>query len=155
MRRSMPLILLAVLVAGGCSQAEEKAAPAAVSASGVAGLYERAGRTGGPDRLCLSGQGDDLRFGLVTGSDGPGNCTARGTAVRRGTTLRLRIDGAPACTLAWTVTEAGVTLDAAQGAECDYYCGEGAVLTPGLFAKAGASEEVGKAVDIAGEPLCR
>lgn len=153
MFRSRSLILL-VALAGGCSRADEKAAPAAVAASGVAGLYERAGRTAGPDRLCLSGQGSDLRFGLATGSDGPGNCTAKGIAVQQGATLRLRIDGAPACTLAATATAAGVTLDAAQGAECDYYCGEGATLTPGPFAKVGASEAVGKAVDVAREPLC-
>lgn len=155
MPRSILLIFLAAYVVAGCSQAEEKAAPLAVSASGVAGLYERAGRTGGPDRLCLLGQASDLRFGLMTGSDGPGNCTAKGTAMQQGAALRLRIDGAPACTLAATVTDASVALDAAQGAECDYYCGEGAVLTPGLFAKVGASEAIGKAVDIAGEPLCR
>jgi len=151
----MLLISLGVLIAGGCSRAEEKAAPVAVAASGVAGLYERAGRTGGPDRLCLSGQASDLSFGLVTGSDGPDNCTAKGTAMQQGATLRMRIDGAPACTLAATVTDAGVALAAAQGAECTYYCGEGAVLTSGLFAKVGTSEALGKAVDIAGEPLCR
>lgn len=154
MQRSMLLILQGALIVGGCSRAEEKAAPVGVAASGVAGLYERAGRTGGPDRLCLSGQASDLRFGLATGGDGPGNCTAKGTAVQQGAALRMRIDGAPACALAATATAAGVALNAAQGAECAYYCGEGAVLTSGLFVRVGGNDALGMAVDIAGEPLC-
>lgn len=156
MPRPMLLILLAVSALGGCSREEEGVPGAALQASnGVAGLYERAGRTGAPDRLCLARRGGGLRFGLATGSVGPGNCTARGTAVREGAALQLRIDGAPACNLSATATSTGVTLGRPQGAECEYYCGAGAVLTPGTFAKSGASaEDIGEAVDAAGEPLC-
>lgn len=156
MPRSMLRVLLPVFALGGCSQAEENASTSVTAASGgVAGLYERAGRTGAPDRLCVAGQGSGLRFGLATGSDGPGNCTAKGTAVRQGAKLQLRIDGAPACNLSATATDNGVTLDAADGAECDYYCGEGAELTAGTFVKVEASAgDLRKAVDVAGEPLC-
>ncbi|HZF42237.1 MAG TPA: hypothetical protein VEZ48_02375 [Sphingomonadaceae bacterium] len=151
------MILLLVPLVGACSAADEQVPVTAAEGStgGLAGLYERA-RTGGePDRLCMAAERSGFRFGLMTRSDGPANCTARGTAERQGDRLKLRIDGAPACDISATTSVGGVTLDAVTGAECSYYCGEAAELTTGTFAKAGSSPaDLRKAVDVAGETLC-
>lgn len=149
----MRVLLLLPIVLSACSQ--EAKEPAVVPVSAIAGLYERSGTAGTPDRVCISGSGADLRFGLVTRGEGASSCTAKGSVRRAGASLALRIDGAPACALSATTTSAGLTLGAATGAECSYYCGAGATLTPGAFVKSGAGPvDIRKTVDVAGEPLC-
>lgn len=148
-------ILLISLALVACSDASEKAEPVAVTASSLVGLYERAGAGPTPDRICMTGQGSDTRFGLVTRSAGLATCTAEGTVARNGYALTLAIDGAPSCTLRATTTARGLTLAAPEGAECAYYCGAGAELAPGDFAKVGGTEaDARRTVDVAGEPVC-
>ena len=138
-----------------CSDPAEKAQPVAVAASSLVGLYERAGAGTVPHRICMTGRDGDMRFGLVTRSAGAATCTAEGAVARDGAALTLAIDGAPACTLRATTTTAGLTLAVPEGAECAYYCGAGAELAPGDFAKVGATEaDARKTVDVAGEPVC-
>ena len=147
-------ILLSFLALAACSQAPQGAAPAPAG-DALTGLYERvsAGTTAG--RICITGQGAATRFGLVTIGEGPSNCSARGKVVRAGSTLTLAIDGAPACTLRATASASGLTLTGVEGPECAYYCGAGAELLPGGFARIGTTEaDARKAVDIAAEPLC-
>lgn len=150
------LILTLVGLIAACDQtAETSSQPVVVPAATLAGLYEKQGVGGLPDRICLTGEASALRFGLVSAGKGPGRCTAKGLAVRDGAVLALRIDGAPACALRTATTTAGLSLEAAQGAECDYYCGGEAELTPGEFKKVGTSQaDIRKVVDAAGEPLC-
>lgn len=152
----MRALFLIPLMLASCSQAEEEAEAPAIPVTGsLAGLYERAGADEIPDRICIGGTSEDLRFGLVTQGDGPSNCTARGSVQRTGATLALRIDGAPACTLSATTIQAGLALGTATGAECAYYCGANAQLTPGAFVKIGARPtDIRKTVDVAGDPLC-
>lgn len=153
----MLLISLVVPLVSGCSAADEQAPAAAaeVGASGLAGLYERARTSGEPAQLCLAAEGSGFRFGLMTRSDGPANCTARGTVEGQGGTLTLRIDGAPACDISAAAGGGGVTIEAISGGECSYYCGVGAELTSGTFVKAGSSPaDLRKVVDAAGETLC-
>lgn len=124
-------------------------------ASSLVGLYERAGAGAIPDRICMTGQGSDARFGLVTRSAGAATCTAEGAVTRDGAALTLAIDGAPACALRATTTAAGLTFAAPEGAECAYYCGAGAELAPGDFAKVGGTEaDARRTVDVVGEPVC-
>lgn len=148
-------ILLAFLALAGCSDAERDAASPAVASASLAGLYERAGVPGRSSRICISGDAQAPRFGIVTSSEGPASCTAIGRVRRNGSTLALLIDGDPACALSATSTSTGMTLDAATGADCAYYCGDGASLDPGSFAKVGGTAaDARRAVDAAGEPLC-
>lgn len=124
-------------------------------ASTLTGLYEKSTGAGAPDRICLTSNGDALRFGLVTGGAGPGRCTAIGAVVRDGADLALRIDGAPACGLRAATTTAGLSLEAPVGAECAYYCGGDAELTSGEFRRVATSQaDIRKVVDVAGEALC-
>lgn len=152
----MPRLTLLIFFAlAGCSEAAEQAEPVTVAASSLVGLYERAGVGAVPDRICMTGQGGDTRFGLVTRSEGSATCTAEGAVTRNGPALTLAIDGAPACTLRATTTTGGLTLAAPEGAECAYYCGAGAVLAPGDFIKvSGTERDARKTVDVAGEALC-
>lgn len=146
------LILLPFLFSA-CSQPAEQA-PVAAAAGSIAGLYERVAPGDAIDRVCLTA-GTPTRFGLVTAGEGAANCTAKGEVSVEGAKLTLRIDGAPACRIGATTTVTGLTLDAADGGECAYYCGATARLTPGAFTKAGASAvDIRKVVDIAGDPLC-
>lgn len=151
-RSTLPFLLMLA----ACSDAPEGAeAPAAPAGASLAGLYERAGAGGTPDRACVTGEGEDARFVIVTAGTGAANCTARGRVAREGSALRLLIDGAPACTLTATADAGGLTLAEPEGAECAYYCGEGASLTPGVFAKLGSTEaDARRVVDVAGESLC-
>lgn len=147
-------ILIFFLALVACSENKPDPTPVAHGDS-LTGLYERvsAGTTAG--RICVTGTEAATRFGLVTIGEETSNCSARGRVVRNGSALTLAIDGAPACTLRATASASGLTLTSADGAECAYYCGTGADLEPGGFARIGTTEsDARKAVDIAAEPLC-
>lgn len=153
----MRTLFLAALALTGCSQPLPTDAPRADAGTGdtVAGLYERAGPSVKPDRICIVGRGADLRFGLVMQGRATSSCTARGHVTRDGSKLRLRIDGAPACNLSATLSGGGLALAPASGAECSYYCGAGAALTAGDFARTGSNPaDLQSVADIVGEPLC-
>lgn len=146
------VFLSSLILLASCSEPAQP--PLAVPATTLAGLYERAGAGGAADRICLTGTGP-TRFGLVTASTGAGACTAKGEASTQGTTVDLRIEGAPLCELTATTTAAGLTLNAPRGEDCAYYCGGNATIAAGDFTKAGTSAaDVRKVVDIAGDPLC-
>ena len=66
--------------------------------------------------MCVTGEGSDARFAIVTTSTGAATCTARGRLERTGSALRLLIDGDPACSLSATSMASGLTLTAATGA---------------------------------------
>lgn len=153
MRNWVPAVMLPLLAAG-CSGGKEAVPPRPVTDT-LAGLYEGSGTPATPRRICIAGNGPEARFGLNSSYEEPESCTAKGRVSRAGAKLTLVIDGDPACTLSATVTRTGLTLDKAQGPECGYYCGRNTVMTFGAFQKVGTSAaDIGKAVDIAGEPLC-
>lgn len=150
----MRTMLLLPMLLAACSQPTEDAAPPASRLTSIAGLYERAASGDVIDRICLTAE-KPARFGLSIPGEGTAGCTARGEVSAQGAKLALRIDGAPACDLRVTTTAAGLTLEAARGRECAYYCGPGASMIPGAFIRTGTSAaDIRKVADLVGEPLC-
>ena len=151
----MRITILLPLLLTACSEPAEKAVVPAIAGDSVAGLYERAGVPDKPSRICIAGEGADLRFGLNSSYEGPESCTAKGRVRRAGSAVRLLIDGEPACSLSATVTATGLTLNRPEGPECSYYCGGNTGLDEGEFAKVGSTQaDTKKAVDLVGDPLC-
>lgn len=151
MRTTPPFLLLLA----ACSQPAEKTEPKVAKPDTPVGLYERAGVPDKPSRICIAGQGDEMRFGLNSSYEGPESCTATGSVRESGSVLTLVIDGNPACALAASLTGTGLTLDRPEGTECGYYCGGNTDLNEGPFEKVGDTEaDARKAIDLVGEPLC-
>jgi hypothetical protein len=124
-------------------------------ASGPAGLYE-GGRADRPDRLCLTGGGADLRFGLIVWGEGDSNCTARGVASLAGGRLTLRTAGDETCTIETITKDGRLFLPQALPDGCAYYCGERARLAGAQFEfRKGGDEAAAKAKDLVGDPVCR
>lgn len=151
----MRMTILLPLLLAACSQPAEKTQSKVTDADAPVGLYERAGVPGKPSRICIAGQGGEMRFGLNSSYEGPESCTAKGRVRQAGSALTLVIDGNPACTLSANLTGRGLTLNRPEGAECSYYCGGNSGLDEGPFEKVGDTEAAArKAVDLVGEPLC-
>ncbi len=154
-RSKLSCLALAATLAG-CSNPEGtiKKEPAEPRSSMV-GLYERAGVPDEPSRLCISRQGDELRFGLKSSWEGPQNCMMKGRVGQDGSVLSLLIDGAPDCSLTARVERGELSLSEPKGSECDYYCGANTDLGEGAFVKTGSrAADIAKAVDLVGEPMC-
>ena len=135
------------------SAAPTTAAPA--QPAGLAGLYEG----GSPPRrnqLCMTEDGETLRFGLVVWGAGRNSCSGIGTATRERDRLRLAMAGDEACRIEATLgTDGAVTLPARTPAGCAYYCGAGASLADVRLERAGGGPRAAaRARDLVGEPLC-
>jgi hypothetical protein len=107
----------------------------------------------GRDRLCIAGEGQNLRAGFIAYGDGDANCSASGSLTQADGqwTLVPRGESANGCRVGLTIAN-GTASIAPAGADCAYYCGPGVDL-------AGKSFDLGKpaaapATDLAGDPLC-
>ena len=133
----MRLILLSALLLTACSR--EPQAPSGVAA----GIFSGGGR----DRLCVAGEGDRQRAGLIVyAASGDSNCSASGT-IQSGA-LVPKGDGE--CRIPLGFEGDGVRIGSVPKA-CAYYCGPGAALEGKAFRKTDASTP---ALDLAGDRLC-
>ncbi len=127
----------------------------AAQSTGLAGLYE-GGSAPRRNQLCVTQDGDTLRFGLVVWGAGQNSCSGIGTATRDRDMLRLAMAGDEACRIDATVgADGAIMLPARTPAGCAYYCGAGASLADVRLERAGGGAEAARrARDLVGEPLC-
>jgi hypothetical protein len=125
-----------------------------VASGGLTGLYE--GPAGGRrNQLCLIERDGRASFGLIAWGQGDRNCTGWGRAERSGETLRLSMDGDPACVIEARIDGGAITLPDRLPEGCAYYCGPGAALAGVRFDRSGGTEaDAGRAVDLVGDRLC-
>lgn len=147
-------LLLGTLAACGGAQKDE----AGTSAPGtlLTGLYE-GGQGPRRHQLCMiEREGRSAAFGFTIWGKGDRSCGGRGTVQRDGDTLRLQLDGDPACVIAARLGDGRVSFPAEVSAECArYYCGDGAAMADAQFAAVGTSDaDARKATDLVGDPLC-
>jgi hypothetical protein len=135
MRRILPL---AILLAA-CSQQPSKP-------SIVPGTFAGEGR----NRLCIAGESDSLRAGLIVFGQGDINCSASGRIEGQGSQLALVPRGEGPCRIP-LVVEGNVIRIGEGAASCSYYCGPGASMAGQSFNR---SDMGATAVDLAGDPLC-
>lgn len=133
--RLIPLLL----VAAGCSAKVPEGLPT--------GTFAGAGK----DRLCVAGEGEDLRGGLIVyAADGASNCSLSGKLAGAGDRWTLTPRGEGDCRVGLTLAGDRLKI-AGLPASCAYYCGPGARLTGKSFTRAANATP---AVDMAGEALC-
>lgn len=124
---------------------------AACSASAPSGPAPGTFAGVGKDRVCIAGEGGELRAGLIAyAADGAANCSLAGKLESRDDQLTLTPKGEGACQLALTLAGDKVTIGNVS-ASCSYYCGPGATITGKSFARDGKATP---AVDLAGDALC-
>jgi hypothetical protein len=128
----------------------DSSAPRA-AAGGLTGLYE-GGAGAQKNQLCLVEKGRETEFGLIVWGGNLHSCSGAGVAVRSGERLSLRMTGDETCTIEATLKDGKVTLPATLPTGCAYYCGARASLAGATFERSG--DDVKKATDIAGDPLC-
>jgi hypothetical protein len=117
----------------------------------LAGLYE--GGTGPQkNQLCIVEKGKDAQFGLLVWGANLHSCSGAGQAIRSGDRLTLKMTGDETCTIEATLRDGTIGLPATLPTGCAYYCGARATLAGASFSRAG--DDVKKAQDIAGDPLC-
>ena len=136
----MKRIPLAILLLAACSQ-QQPAEP-----SIAAGTFAGEGR----DRLCISGEGDSLRGGLIVFGQGDANCSVSGRIEGQGDQLALVPRGEGPCRIPLTIDGNTARLGEAPSS-CSYYCGPGASMAGKSFNR---SDMGAKVVDLAGDPLC-
>jgi hypothetical protein len=102
--------------------------------------------------MCIVEKGGDSQFGLLVWGGNQHSCSGAGRAVRQGDRLTLTMTGDETCTIDATLRDGVVTLPKTLPLGCAYYCGARASLAGAGFTRAG--DDVKKATDIAGDPLC-
>ena len=117
----------------------------------LAGLYE-GGAGAQKNQLCIVEKGKGAQFGLIVWGGNLHSCSGAGEAVRSGERLTLKMAGDEACTIEASLKGGAVALPATVPEGCAYYCGAGTTLAGAKFTRSG--DEVEKATDIAGDPLC-
>lgn len=132
MVRSLPLLL----ILAACSQEPERTAQA----------WQK-----GRDGLCLAGDGETLRAGLVVYGADNANCSLAGSAARTGDTLVITPKGEGPCRVEVTLTGETAVIGRRSPA-CAYYCGPGADYSGRKLRKSGSA--IGKVADLAGDRLC-
>jgi len=173
------LLLVPLLLAGGCRAQESLGNNAATSAGGTApngpataasgttdtsnapiqtatltGLYEH-GAAPQRSQMCVIERGGSARFGLVAWTSPGESCSGNGTAIRQGNVLRLTMEGDEACTIEARVEGTRVTFPAVLPSGCAYYCSRNGRFAGAAFDKTGGSEaDAGRAEDLVGDRLC-
>ena len=135
----MRIMFPALLLLAACSQ---QPADSPIST----GTYAGQGR----DRLCIAGEGDSLRAGLIAYGPGDINCSAAGRLEQAGAGWALVPKGEGECRIPLEI-EGNVVRLGQPPASCAYYCGPGADMAGKTYNRAGMGA---KAVDLAGEALC-
>lgn len=136
MRALLPLLILA---ATGCStEPADRGAPS--------GSFSGAGR----DRLCIAGEGESRRAGIIAYGTGETNCAAAGALTGAREEYTLVPQGEGACRIGLSITGDTVKVTSVPGA-CAYYCAPGAVLAGKEYRRDTAAKPV---TDFAGDPLC-
>ncbi|HEX8063209.1 MAG TPA: hypothetical protein VF535_08325 [Allosphingosinicella sp.] len=162
----IPLLLLAACGRGdpaasnqsapaGPAGRESSSGPPADSPGGsairLAGLYE-GGSGPQKDQMCIVEKGGETQFGLLVWGGNLHSCSGAGRAVRKGDRLTLTMTGDETCAIDATLKDGVVSLPAKLPLGCAYYCGARASLEGARFTRSG--DDVKKAADIAGDPLC-
>jgi hypothetical protein len=137
--------------AGPESASRTEPAPSASRATRLAGLYE-GGSGAQKNQMCIVEKGGEAQFGLLVWGGNLHSCSGAGKASRKGDRLTLTMTGDETCTIEASLKDGAVTLPATLPLGCAYYCGARASLAGARFARAG--DDVKKATDIAGDPLC-
>jgi len=156
------ILLLIPLLAGcgrgdgdGRDDASGAKAGKPVQTAELTGLYEARSESGQSARMCMVTQSGATSFAIVVETPGGASCAGAGTAVREADRLRLVMAGDSDCAIEAAIAGTRVTLPAAVGQGCAYYCGPGASLAGVAFEKIGGSaEDAARATDLAGDPLC-
>jgi len=136
MRFAVPLFLLSLTACSG-------PAPSGPAAGTFAGA--------GKDRLCIAGEGEALRAGLIVyAADGAANCSLSGKLEKRAEVWTLTPKGESDCQIDLTIAGDRLSI-ATVPASCSYYCGPGASLVAKSFTR---DAKATPAVDLGGDPLC-
>jgi hypothetical protein len=135
MRRILP----ATLLLAACSQQPAKPSIAP-------GTFAGQGR----DRLCIAGEAENLRGGLVAFGQGDVNCSVSGGIELSNGQFALVPRGEGPCRIPLVVAGNQIRIGKVPGS-CSYYCGPGASMEGKAFNRADMGSKV---VDIAGDPLC-
>jgi hypothetical protein len=166
MKKIIPFLLLLLSACGrddvpSGNQAAPDSAGSAASAPGPAssaaaeirltGLYE-SGPGAQKNQMCIVEKGGDAEFGLLVWGGNLHSCSGAGRASRQGERLTLTMTGDETCTIQATLKGGAVTLPEKLPLGCAYYCGARATLAGATFTRSG--DDVKKATDIAGDPLC-
>lgn len=136
MRLFLPLLILATT---GCSTQPADPGPPSGSFSGT-----------GRDRLCVAGEGESRRAGIIAYGAGNTNCSAAGALTRAGEGYVLVPQGEGACRIGLSISGDTVKVTSVPGA-CAYLCGPGTVLAEKAFQRDVAT---GPVTDFAGDDLC-
>ncbi len=156
--RQAILLLTPLLAAcgGGGGETGERDSRGAVQTAELTGLYEARGQGGQGDRMCMVSEPSAAAgFGIVI--EGPnGSCGGAGEAVLANDRLRLVMTGDEQCVIEARVEGTQVAFPSTVPEGCAYYCAPGATLSGARFEKTGGTaEDAMRALDLAGDPLCR
>lgn len=132
--------ILVALLAAACSQEE----PTAIGVR--AGVFIGAGR----NALCIAGDANAQRAGLIVYGDGDGNCSASGRVESARDGFVLIPAGEGDCRIPLAFANRSITIGPVPVA-CQYYCGSDIALEGTTFVRAQAATPV---TDLAGDPLC-
>jgi hypothetical protein len=113
----------------------------------LVGVYRSQDR----DALCVAGEGEALRAGLIAYGTGAANCSLAGRAEARGDVLVITPRGDSECSVEIGFAN-GVATVGARSPACAYYCGPGADYTGRVLRK--TPDSTPKVADFAGDSLC-
>jgi hypothetical protein len=135
----------------GASKSQPSPGSAASAGTGLAGLYE-GGSAERKSQMCIVEKGREAQFGMLVWGGNLSSCSGAGRAVRKGDRLTLTMTGDETCRIDATLKDGVVTLPAKLPLGCAYYCGARASFAGASFGR--TDDDVRKAKDIAGDPLC-